>query len=70
MDRRFPSYNDNWTKEDRMTCARWRRRIAVFYGCMAFLILGFIVLSKWSSVPTNEARDHQGRSAGLQGERR
>jgi hypothetical protein len=36
MNRRSLSYN--WTKEDRLMWVRWRRHIAVFYGCAALLI--------------------------------
>ena len=43
--------------------------MAVFYGCMALFVFGFIILTRPSSVATNEARDGQTWSAGLQGER-
>ena len=55
MNRRSLSYN--WTEEDRLTCAKWRRGMAVFYGCMALIVFGLIVLTKSSSVAVNEARD-------------
>jgi hypothetical protein len=63
------SLSYEWTEEDRLTCARWRRGMAVFYGCMALFVFGFIMLTRPSSVATNEARDGQTWSAGLQGER-
>jgi hypothetical protein len=65
MNRRSLSYN--WTEEDRLTCAKWRRGMAVFYGCMALIVFGLIVLTKSSSVAVNEARDRPTWSAGLQG---
>ena len=55
MNRRFLSYN--WTEEDQHTYVKWRRRMAVFYGCMALLVFGLIALTKPSSVPPNEAGD-------------
>jgi hypothetical protein len=66
MDRR--SLSCNWTGEDRRTFAKWRRVMAVFYGCMALLVLGIIVLTKPSRVVPHEASDRQTWSARLQGE--
>jgi hypothetical protein len=43
MNRR--SLGCNWTEEDRRTCARWRRAMAIFYGCTALLVLGVIALT-------------------------
>ena len=48
MHRRSLGYN--WTEEDRLTCAKWRRGVAIFYGCMAFIVLGLIALSQSSNV--------------------
>jgi hypothetical protein len=42
--------------------------MAVFYGCMALLIYGLIVLTKPSSVAPNEVGDLPTWSAGSQGE--
>ena len=67
MNRTFLSCN--WTEEDRRTRAKWMRAMAVFYGCMALFVFGFIMLTRPSSVATNEARDGHTWSAGLQGER-
>ena len=55
MNRR--SLSCNWTGEDRRTCAKWGRAIAVFYGCMTLLVLGIIALTKPSRVVPNEASD-------------
>jgi hypothetical protein len=63
------SLSCNWTEEDRLTCAKWRRGMAVFYGCVALLVFGLIVLTKPSSVAPNEVTDHQTWSARLQGDR-
>jgi hypothetical protein len=43
--------------------------MAAFYGCMALLVFGLIMLTKPSSVVPKEARDRQTWSARLQGER-
>jgi hypothetical protein len=43
--------------------------MAVFYTCIALLVLGVIALTKPSSVAPNEPGDRQTSSAGLQGER-
>jgi hypothetical protein len=66
MNRR--SLSCSWTGEDRSTYAKWVRVTAVFYGCMALLVLGIIALTKPSGVVPNEARDGQTRSVGLEGE--
>ena len=63
------SLSSNWTEEDRRTRAKWMRAMAVFYGCMALFVFGFIMLTRPSSVATNAARDGHTWSAGLQGER-
>jgi|SRR6516165_8119047 hypothetical protein len=47
----------NWTEEDRLTLARWRRHVAVFYGCAALLIVVIIVLTKASS-PASDQPSH------------
>ena len=44
----------NWTEEDRLTLIRWKRHVAVFYGCAALLIVGIIVLTKASSPTSNQ----------------
>jgi hypothetical protein len=62
------SLSCSWTGEDRRTYAKWWRAIAVFYGCMALLVLGIIALTKPSHVVPNEAGDRQTWSARLQGE--
>ena len=66
MNRR--SLSCNWTEEDRLTCARWRRGMAVLYGCVAFLVFGLIVLTKQPNVAPNDTRDRQTWSAGRQSE--
>jgi len=38
MNRR--SLSCNWTDEDRRTSAQWGRGMAVFYTCIALLVLG------------------------------
>ena len=53
MNRR--SLSCNWTEEDRLTWFRWRRHMAVFYGCAALLIFGIIVLTKPSSPAPDQA---------------
>jgi hypothetical protein len=63
MNRR--SLSCNWTEEDRRTRAKWMRAIAIFYGCMVLFVFGFILVTKPSNVATNEARDGQTESAGL-----
>jgi hypothetical protein len=61
------SLSHNWTEEDRRTYAKWTRLMAVFYGCIALLVLGIFLLSQpWGVVP-NEARDGETKSVGLQG---
>ena len=67
MNRRSLSYE--WTEEDLRMCSKWRRGIAVFYGCMALLVFALIALTKPPSVALNETRDHQTWSADLQGDR-
>ena len=44
MNRR--SLSCNWTEEDRRTRAKWMRAMAVFYGCMALFVFGFIMLTR------------------------
>jgi hypothetical protein len=44
------------------------RTIAIFYGCMALFVFGFILVTRPSSVATNKARDGQTLAAGPQGE--
>jgi predicted small integral membrane protein len=53
MSRRSLSYN--WTEEDRLVWVRWRRHMAVFYGCAALLIFVIIVLTKPSSPGPDQA---------------
>jgi hypothetical protein len=48
MTPKFP--NCNLTDEDRLTYANWMRAMAAFYGCVALLLLGGIVLTKTSSL--------------------
>src|SRR5262249_430433 len=67
MNRR--SLSCNWTEEDQRTSAQWLRGMAVFYTCIALLVLGLIALTKPSSVAPNEPGDRQTSSVGLQGER-
>jgi predicted small integral membrane protein len=57
MSRRSLSYN--WTEEDRLVWVRWRRHMAVFYGCAALLIFGIIVLTKASSPTPDKATSLQ-----------
>jgi hypothetical protein len=66
MNRR--SLSCNWTEEDRRTRAKWIRGIAAFYGCMALLVFGLILLTKPSSLAPDEAGERQTWSAGLQAE--
>jgi hypothetical protein len=53
MNRRSLSYN--WTEEDRLMWIRWRRYMAVFYGCAALLIFGFVILTMPSSLTPDQA---------------
>ena len=57
MTLKFP--NCNLTEEDRLTHAKWLRAMAAFYGCMALLVLGLIVLAQASSLQPDEASDRQ-----------
>ena len=66
MNRR--SLSCNWTEEDQHTSAQWGRGMAVFYTCIALLVLGVIALTKPSSVAPNESRDRQTWAVGLEGE--
>jgi hypothetical protein len=66
MNRKYLSCK--WTGEDRRIYVKWGRALAVFYGCMALLVLGTIALTK-SRVAMNEARDRPTWSASSQGER-
>src|SRR5438045_8508803 len=43
MNRR--SLSCDLTEEERLTCVKWRRGMAIFYGCMALLVLGVIALT-------------------------
>ena len=47
----------NWTDEDRLTRAKWMRGMAVFYGCMALLVFGLILLTKPSGLAPDEGGD-------------
>jgi hypothetical protein len=67
MTLKFPSYN--LTEEDRLTHAKWLRAMAAFYGCVALLVLGLIVLTQASSLPPDEASDRRVWPSGLQAER-
>ena len=67
MTLKFP--NCNLTEEDRLTHAKWLRAMAAFYGCMALLVLGLIVLTKAASLLPDEASDRQAWPSGLQAER-
>jgi hypothetical protein len=68
MNRR--SLSCDWTEEDRLMCSRWTRHMAVFYGCAALLIFGFIILTKASNPapdqasPLQTARGHLGDLSG------
>ena len=55
MNRRSLSYN--WTEEDRLTWVTWRRHMAVFYGCVALLIFGFILGSAITAARADESSD-------------
>jgi hypothetical protein len=59
----------NWSEKDRLTYVKWTRGIAVFYGCIAFLVFALLVLTKPSRVAPNEPSDRQTSSVGLDGER-
>ena len=67
MNRR--SLSCDLTEEERLTCVKWRRGMAIFYGCAALFVFGLLVLTKPPSVALNETRDHQTWSADLQGDR-
>jgi hypothetical protein len=54
----------NWSEKDRLTYVKWMRGIAVFYGCIAFLVFALLVLTKPLSVAPN---DRQTSSVGLEG---
>ena len=43
--------------------------MAVFYGCVALFVFGFILITRPSSVATDKARDGQSWTVGLPGER-
>jgi predicted small integral membrane protein len=45
----------NWTEENRLTWVRWRRYVALFYGCAVLLSFGIIVLTKLSSSTPDQA---------------
>ena len=62
------SLKSNWTEENRLTYVKWMRGIAVFYGCIVFLVFALLVLTKPSSVAPNELRDRQTWSVDLEGE--
>ena len=53
MNRR--SLTHNWTEEDRLMWVRWRRLMAVFYGCALLLIFGIIELTKPSTPTSGQA---------------
>jgi hypothetical protein len=64
------SLSCNCTEEDdRRTRAKWMCTIPIFYGCMALLVFGLVVLTKASSVAPNETAHRQTWSADLQNER-
>jgi hypothetical protein len=65
MTLKFPSYN--LTEEDRLTHAKWLRAMAAFYGSMALLVLGLIVLTQASSLPPDEASEPPGLAQRLAG---
>jgi len=43
------------TEEELLTCARWRRAMAIFYGCTALLVLGVIALTKARADETSDS---------------
>jgi hypothetical protein len=59
----------DWTENDRLTRAKWMRGMAVFYGCIALLLLGAIALMKPSNLAPDGSADRQTWAAGFQGER-
>ena len=59
----------DWTEDDRLTRAKWMRGMAVFYGCIALLLLGAIALMKPSNLAPDGSADRQTWAAGFQGER-
>ena len=62
------SLKSNWSEKDRLAYVKWMRGIAVFYGCIAFLVFALLVLTKPSSVAPNEPRDRPIWSIDLEGE--
>jgi hypothetical protein len=38
--------SSDWTAEDRLTRARWTRAVAIFYGCIALIVFGFVLINE------------------------
>ncbi len=53
------SLRRDWTQEDRLTRAKWMRGVAIFYGCLALLLLGVMAIIKPSSVTPNVSMDRR-----------
>ena len=58
------SLRRDWTQEDRLTRAKWMRGVAIFYGCLAPLLLGVMAIIKPSSVTPNVSTDRRVWAAG------
>jgi hypothetical protein len=63
------SLSCDWTEEDRLTRAKWMRRVGIFYGCIALVVLAVIAFSNPSRVTPNAATEHQTWRGDLPGER-
>ena len=58
MRRNFSGYNwgYNWTDEDRLTIRKWKRSIAIFYGLIGLLVVGFVAGRNYQTdMPRNAA---------------
>ncbi len=51
------SLSCGWTKEDRLTRAKWMRTMAIFYGCIALVVFAAIAVIKPSSIAPAGAAD-------------
>src|SRR5262249_34040203 len=38
--------SSDWTPEDRLTRARWMRAVGIFYGCIALIVFGFVLINE------------------------
>ena len=47
----------SWTKEDRLTRARWAGAVCVFYACLALLLFSAFAISNTSMFGSNTTAD-------------